>query len=29
MKAPGEVHEVTPEEAVELIVNQLKVKHII
>ena len=29
MKAPGEIHEVTPEEAVELIVNQLKVKHII
>ena len=29
MKEPGEVHEVTPEEAVELIVNKLKEKHII
>ncbi|MCQ2320333.1 MAG: electron transfer flavoprotein subunit beta/FixA family protein [Bacteroidales bacterium] len=29
MKAPGEVHEVSEEEAVELIVNKLKEKHII
>lgn len=29
MKAPGEVHEVSDEEAVELIVNKLKEKHII
>ncbi len=29
MKAPGEVHEVTNEEAVELIINKLKEKHII
>ena len=29
MKAPGEVHEVREEEAVELIVNKLKEKHII
>lgn len=29
MKAPGEVHEVTNEEAVELIINELKEKHII
>ena len=29
MKAPGEVHEVIEEEAVELIVNKLKEKHII
>jgi electron transfer flavoprotein beta subunit len=29
LKAPGEVHEVSEEEAVELIVNKLKEKHII
>ncbi|MCQ2314370.1 MAG: electron transfer flavoprotein subunit beta/FixA family protein [Bacteroidales bacterium] len=29
MKAPGEVHEVTNEEAVEIIINKLKEKHII
>lgn len=29
MKAPGEVHEVTNEEAVDLIINKLKEKHII
>ena len=29
MKAPGEVHEVSEEESVELIVNKLKEKHII
>ena len=29
MKAPGEVHEVSEEEAVEIIVNKLKEKHII
>lgn len=29
MKAPGEVHEVSEEEAVELIVNKLKEKHLI
>ena len=29
LKAPGEVHEVSDEEAVELIVNKLKEKHII
>ena len=29
MKAPGEVHEVSEEEAGELIVNKLKEKHII
>ena len=29
MKAPGEVHEVSEEEAVELIINKLKEKHII
>ena len=29
MKAPGELHEVSEEEAVELIVAKLKEKHII
>lgn len=29
MKAPGEIHEVSEEEAVEIIVKKLKEKHII
>lgn len=29
MKAPGEIHEVSEEEAVEIIVRKLKEKHII